>query len=101
LDQEKGLAAAILTKAGVSVDALTVKTQRDLEKLPRVSGDVEPRLTTRLVKLVDGAEAEAKGLKDDYVSVEHLLLALAADTGAAGQTLKQFGVTRDRLMTAL
>jgi ATP-dependent Clp protease ATP-binding subunit ClpB len=101
LDQEKGLAAAVLTKAGVSVDALTVKTQRDLEKLPRVSGDVEPRLTTRLVKLVDAAEAEARGLKDDYVSVEHLLLALTADAGAAGQTLKQFGVTRDRLMTAL
>ncbi|HYH67523.1 MAG TPA: ATP-dependent chaperone ClpB [Urbifossiella sp.] len=101
LDQEKGLAAAILTKAGVSVDALTVKTQRDLEKLPRVSGDVEARLTQRLVKLVDAAESEAKSLKDDYVSVEHLLLALAADTGAAGQTLKQFGVTRDRLTTAL
>ncbi|MBN9522774.1 ATP-dependent chaperone ClpB [bacterium] len=101
LDQEKGLAAAILTKAGVSVDALTIKAQRDLEKIPRVSGDVEPRLTQRLVKLVDAAESEAKGLKDDYVSVEHLLLALAADTGAAGQTLKQFGVTRDRLMTAL
>ncbi len=101
LDQEKGLAAAILTKAGVSVDALTIKAQRDLEKIPRVSGDAEPRLTQRLVKLVDAAESEAKGLKDDYVSVEHLLLALAADTGAAGQTLKQFGVTRDRLMTAL
>ncbi len=101
LDQENGLAAAILTKAGVSVDALTVKTQRDLEKLPRVSGDVEPRLTQRLVKLVDAAETEAKGLKDDYVSVEHLLLALAADSGAAGQALKQFGVSRDRLMTAL
>jgi ATP-dependent Clp protease ATP-binding subunit ClpB len=101
LDQEKGLAAAILTKAGVSVDALTVKTQRDLEKLPRVSGDVEARLTQRLVKLVDAAESEAKSLKDEYVSVEHLLLALAADSGAAGQALKQFGVSRDRLMTAL
>ncbi|QDU23364.1 ATP-dependent chaperone ClpB [Urbifossiella limnaea] len=101
LDQEKGLAAAILTKAGVSVDALTVKTQRDLEKLPRVSGDVEARLTQRLVKLVDAAESEAKGLKDEYVSVEHLLLALAADSGAAGQALKQFGVSRDRLLTAL
>jgi ATP-dependent Clp protease ATP-binding subunit ClpB len=101
LDQEKGLAAAILTKAGVSVDALTIKTQRDLEKLPRVSGDVEPRLTQRLVKLVDAAESEAKALKDEYVSVEHVLLALAADTGPAGQTLKQFGVTRDRLLAAL
>ena len=94
LDQEKGLAAAILNKAGVSVDAITVKAQRELESLPRVTGDVEPRLTQRLVKLVDAAETEAKKLKDDYVSVEHLLLAMADDTGAAGQMLKQFGVAR-------
>jgi ATP-dependent Clp protease ATP-binding subunit ClpB len=101
LDQEKGLAAAILNKAGVSVDAITVKVQRDLEKLPRVTGDVEPRLTQRLVKLIDAAEGEAKKLKDEYVSVEHLLLALTDDTGPAGQTLKQFGVTRDRLVKAI
>ena len=101
LDQEKGLAAAILEKAGVSVDAITVKAQRDLEKLPRVTGDVEPRLTQRLIKLIDAAETEAKKLKDEYVSVEHLLLAMADDSGPAGQMLKQFGVARDRLMKAL
>ena len=53
LDQEKGLAPAILNKAGVSVDALTIKIQRELEKLPRVTGAVEPRLTQRFIKLVD------------------------------------------------
>jgi ATP-dependent Clp protease ATP-binding subunit ClpB len=101
LDQEKGLAAAILTKAGVSVDAITVKVQREVEKLPKVTGDVEPRLTQRLIKVIDAAESEAKKLKDEFVSVEHLLLALTDDTGAAGQTLKQFGVARDRLLKAL
>ncbi len=101
LDQEKGLAAAILSKAGVSVDAITVKAQRDLEKLSRVTGDVEPRLTQRLIKLIDATESDAKKLKDEYVSVEHLLLALTDDTGAAGQMLTQFGVTRDRLLKAL
>src|SRR5947209_7435198 len=101
LDQEKGLAAAILNKAGVSVDAITVKVQRDLEKTPRVTGDVEPRFTQRLIKLIDAAETEAKNLKDEYVSVEHLLLTMTADSGAAGLTLKQFGVSRDRLLKAL
>ncbi len=101
LDQEKGLAAAILTKAGVSVDAITVKVQRDLDKLPRVTGDTEPRVANRLIKLVANAETEAKTLKDEYVSVEHLLLAMTEDGGVAGQTLKQFGVTRDRLLKAL
>ncbi len=47
------------------------------------------------------AEDEAKTFKDEYVSVEHVLLALIADTGATGRLLKEFGVTRDRLMTAL
>jgi ATP-dependent Clp protease ATP-binding subunit ClpB len=101
LDQEKGLAPAILNKAGVSVDALTIKTQRELEKLPRVTGDVDQRPTPRFVKLIDAAETEAKKLKDEYVSVEHILLALTDDRGTAGQTLKEFGVTRDRLLKAL
>src|SRR5215203_4840951 len=102
LDQEKGLAPAILQKAGVSVDAVTVKLQRELEKLPRVTGgNVEPRLTQRLIKLIDAAESEAKKLSDEYVSVEHLLLAATADAGVAGKTLKEFGLTRERLMTAL
>src|SRR5262245_16923057 len=102
LDQEKGLAPAILAKAGVSVDAVTVKLQRELDKLPKVTGqNVEPRLTQRLVKLIDAAESEAKNLNDEYVSVEHLLLAAIDDTGVAGKTLKEFGLTRERLMSAL
>src|SRR5262245_31085585 len=101
LDQERGLAPAILQKAGVSVDAVTVKLQRELDRLPRVTGDVEPRLTQRLIKLIDSAESEAKKLKDEYVSVEHLLLAAIDDTGIAGRTLKEFGLTRERLLSAL
>ncbi len=101
LDQEKGLAPAILQKAGLSADALTIKLQRELEKLPRVTGDVEQRPTTRFIKLIANAEAEAKKLKDDYVSVEHVLLAATEDPGAAGLALKEFGVTRERLLSAL
>jgi ATP-dependent Clp protease ATP-binding subunit ClpB len=102
LDQEKGLAPAILQKAGVSVDAVTVKLQREIDRLPKVTGQgVEPRLTQRLIKLIDAAESEAKKLNDEYVSVEHLLLAATDDTGTAGKTLKEFGLTRERLMSAL
>ncbi|MBM3983132.1 MAG: ATP-dependent chaperone ClpB [Planctomycetes bacterium] len=102
LDQEKGLAPAVLQKAGVSVDAVTVKLQREIDKLPRVTGDsAEPRLTQRLVKLIDSAEREAKKLNDEYVSVEHLLLAAIDDSGTAGKTLKEFGLTRERVLSAL
>src|SRR6476660_3640504 len=98
LDQEKGLAPAILQKAGVSVDALTIKLQRELEKLPRVTGPSgapeSMYVTPRFNKLIAHAEDEAKKLNDEYVSVEHLLLAATQDTGAAGKTLKEFGVTR-------
>src|SRR5262249_22028458 len=105
LDQENGLATAILNKAGVSVDALTIKVQRELEKMPRVtgpSGAPENQYASgRFNKLVAHAEDEAKKLKDEYVSVEHLLLAMTDDKGATGQTFKEFGITRDRLLKAL
>jgi ATP-dependent Clp protease ATP-binding subunit ClpB len=105
LDQDQGLTPAILEKAGISVDALRVRVHRELEKLPRVSGlsggSDQVYVSNRLNRLLSQAEDEAKRLKDDYISVEHILLALTDDTGTAGRILKEFGVTRDRLMRAL
>jgi ATP-dependent Clp protease ATP-binding subunit ClpB len=105
LDQEKGLAPAILQKAGVSIDALTIKLQRELERLPRVTGPSgapeQMYVSGRLNKLIAHAEDEAKKLKDEFLSVEHLLLAATEDTGAAGKALKDFGVTRERLLSVL
>jgi ATP-dependent Clp protease ATP-binding subunit ClpB len=105
LDQEKGLAPAILTKAGVSLDALNVRLQRELEKLPRVTGagGAPDRfyLSGRLNKVLGAAEDEAKQLKDEFISIEHILLAMTADKGAVGAALKEFGLTRDRLLSVL
>src|SRR5215207_10062672 len=105
LDQEGGLTPAILKKAGVAPEALTIRVQRELEKLPRVTGSSGAPdnfyLTGRLNKLLTQAEDEAKKLKDEYVSVEHLLLALTEDKGASGSLLKEFGVNRNRLLSAL
>jgi ATP-dependent Clp protease ATP-binding subunit ClpB len=105
LDQEQGLAPAILSKSDISVDALKVRVHRELERQPRVSGatgDAEqPHVSSRLNRLLGQAEGEAKQLKDDYISVEHLLLAMTEDTGTTGRLLKEFGITRDRLMRAL
>ena len=77
--------------------------QRELEKLPRVTGGGgdDIGITSRLNRLLGQAEDEAKKLKDDYVSVEHFLLAMLDDNGPAGKILKEFGVTRARFMTAL
>ncbi len=103
LDQERGLASALLSKAEVSVDAVKVRLHRELEKLPRVTGGGAEQIgiTSRLNRLLGQAEEEAKKLQDEYVSVEHLLLPLTEDSGPAGKILKEFGLTRKRLESAL
>jgi ATP-dependent Clp protease ATP-binding subunit ClpB len=101
LAQEPGLTSSILRKANVNLDGLKRRVQQELERLPRVSGGGGESISSRLNRLLMHAEDEAKQFKDEYVSVEHLLLALLGDTGTTGRLLKEFGVSRDRLMTAL
>ncbi|MER3415818.1 MAG: ATP-dependent chaperone ClpB [Gemmataceae bacterium] len=102
LAQSDGLAQPILEKAGVHTARLASLLEQELEKLPRVVGGAEQvYLANRLGRLMAQAEEEAQKLKDDYVSVEHVLLALCEDTGAAGRILRDLGLTRERLMTAL
>jgi ATP-dependent Clp protease ATP-binding subunit ClpB len=105
LEQEGGLAPGIFGKAGVNAEGLKRRLDQELERLPKVSGPSggpdQVYLTGRLNRLLTQAEDEARGLKDEYVSVEHLLLAMTDDGGATGRLLKEFGVTRERLMRAL
>ena len=105
LEQEGGLAASILTRAGVDVKAIRTSLEQELDRLPKVSGPSGPPdqiyVTARLNRFLDSAEDEAKKLKDEYISVEHVLLAALDDSGAAGRILKRSGLTRDRLMNAL
>src|ERR1043166_3251434 len=104
LAQPDGLATAILSAAGVAPANLRQTIERELEKLPQVSsatGAGQSYLTPRLAKLLRNAEDEAKGLKDEYTSVEHLLLALLEDSGATGKALRAGGLRREKLMEAL
>src|SRR3954454_2675181 len=90
LDQERGLATSILNKADIPVDGLKLKVHRELEKLPRVTGGAGGGgMTGRLNRLLGQAETEAKQLKDEYMSVEHLLLAMTDDGGIAGRIFKE------------
>ena len=102
LDQEGGLATAILTKSDIPTEGVNLKVHRELEKLPRVSGGGDQvYVGSRLNRLLGQAEEEAKRLKDEYLSVEHLLLAMLDDAGTAGRVLKEFGATRERILKAL
>ena len=100
LEQDGGLAQSILARANVPLENLHRRLIQELDKLPKVSGSSvaldQIYITARLQKLITAAESEAKRLKDQYVSIEHVILAAADE-----KIFKDFGVTRDRLMQVL
>src|SRR4051794_5307396 len=87
LEQENGLAPSILLKADINLESVHRRLTAELERLPKVSGpSAGPEsiyITPRLQRLLADAENEAKQLKDEYISIEHILLAMTGDTGAA------------------
>jgi ATP-dependent Clp protease ATP-binding subunit ClpB len=107
VDQPDGIVPRLLTQAGADVDRLRPALEAELSRRPRVTGPgVSPgqiSVTQRLGRLLDSAEQEAQRLKDDYVSVEHLVLALLDEgQGAAvGRLLAEQGVSRDAFLQAL
>jgi ATP-dependent Clp protease ATP-binding subunit ClpB len=106
-DQADGIVPRLLAQAGVDNDKLRAALEADLGRRPRVSGPGaapgQVNVTQRLSRLLDTAEQEAGRLKDDYVSVEHLLLALLSEgtTSGAGRLLAEQGLTRDSFLQAL
>src|SRR5256885_2881127 len=101
LEQESGLAGAILAKAGVSTELLGQRLEQELERAPKVTGPTgappdQTYVTGRLNRVLTQAEDEAKKLKDEYISIEHVLLAITDDKGPAGRLFAQMGVTRDK-----
>jgi ATP-dependent Clp protease ATP-binding subunit ClpB len=102
LDQPEGITRPLLEKMGVQAEGLRERLRSALQKLPRVSGaNVDLRLGNELRSVLDGAEKEMAKLKDEFVSAEHYLLALTNANVPAARTLKDLGVTRDKLMQAL
>ena len=105
LDQADGIAAPLLQKAGIDPAELGRRAERAAAALPRYSGagaeSNSPTVSPALARLLSAADAEAKALNDDYVSVEHLVLALAADPGSTGKIFRDLGLTREKLLAAL
>jgi len=107
VEQSDGLVPRLLERMEVPADAFREKLVQALEKKPRVSGPgTEPGkvyITQRLNKLLVQAQAEAKKLKDEYVSVEHILLAFIDEGGQTptGGILREFNITRDLLLQTL
>ncbi|MGD0950186.1 MAG: ATP-dependent chaperone ClpB [Candidatus Binatia bacterium] len=105
LEQPDGLAPAILQAAGTDVPALKQRVNQELDRLPRVTGPTgapeQIYITPPLNRVLTRAEAEAGTLKDEYISIEHLLLAMLEERGAAAKLMREQGLSRETLMTAL
>jgi ATP-dependent Clp protease ATP-binding subunit ClpB len=105
LAQDGGVAARVLEKAGATPTSVIQRLEQDLGRLPRVSGPSpgagQVYVSSRLNDVLNAAEAEARRMKDEYVSVEHLLLALAdLKDGAVAEAFRAAGLTRDKLLEA-
>ncbi|MBO0684952.1 MAG: ATP-dependent chaperone ClpB [Candidatus Dormibacteraeota bacterium] len=94
--QEDGIARTILEQAGVSPAGLDAALVSQLERMPKVYGGGQPYPSPALNQVLEHAEREARSLKDEYTSTEHLLLALVGQPA-----LKQAGLTRDKVLKAL
>jgi len=107
LEQPEGLVPRLFSKMDIPVEQLKAEVEAELQKRPSVSGPGTEAgkiyVTQRLNRLLMKAEEEAKRLKDDYVSVEHLILPLIEEgsSTATGRILKSFNVTTDRFLQAL
>ncbi|OQC66666.1 MAG: Chaperone protein ClpB [Verrucomicrobia bacterium ADurb.Bin006] len=107
LEQEGGLVPRLFERIQISPDLLRAKLEEELGRLPRVSGGTAPGhgvyVTQRLNKALVHAQDEARKLKDEYVSVEHLVLALFAEpeSSGIGRIFKALGVTRGDFLKAL
>ncbi len=103
VQDSEGLVVPILRKLGANVDYIKIKIAEALEKLPKVtgSGAGNQHLGQALNELFDLALKEAQSLKDEYVSTEHLLLALVGAKSSGGKLLRDQGVTKDTIYKAL
>jgi len=99
--QPDSAGALLIERASASVAAVTQALSERLEKLPQVSGGAEPRLSPRMLALMQGAEDEAKKLKDDYVSAEIFLLAAAHLDKDVRLIFDRQGITYEKLLHAL
>jgi len=102
LEQPEGVTRPMLGKIGANTQAVLAEVEAALKKLPQVSGASQRYFSPRTNDVFNKSQKEADGFKDEYVSTEHLLLAMAAEkSGEAGRILRSHGVSREALLKAI
>lgn len=103
MEGEDNIAVSLMKKSEANLNHIKLKMAEFLERLPKVSGAGagSQQMSVSTARLLDNAAAESAKLKDEYVSTEHLLIALAAHEGQAGQLLRDNGISRDSILAGL
>ena len=102
LQQERGLVGDILRELKIDIEAVKQQVEVALGKTPRVAYEVTQIYPTpRINRVVDMAKAEAERMKDEFISTEHLLIAIVAEKGEASEILRQFGIDQEKVYRAL
>jgi len=102
LEQTDGVVPPLMARLGVRAEALGREIEAQLERLPKVAGVSQQYLGPAMNAAIERAFDEAGRFKDEYVSTEHLFLALAgAERGPAAEILKRHGASRDAILQAL
>ncbi|EEF62597.1 AAA ATPase central domain protein [Pedosphaera parvula Ellin514] len=107
IQQENGLVPRLLEMMQAPVDVIRARLEEELTRIPQVTGDTSAApglyVTARLNKLLTKAQDEAKKLRDEYVSVEHIVLAMTAEPASSpiGKIFKEFKIRRDEFLKAL
>ena len=104
LEDEEGVASQILKRLGINTTSLQKDVEEAIEKFPKVIGATplgQIYVSPRLKEVFENATKEAEHLADEYVSVEHLLVALVSIGGPCSELLKRYGATSDRVLSAM
>ena len=101
LQQQDGIVSPIVENIGVNVSQLTKKAQEELKAIPKVTGNNQLTLSSMLAKVLSKAENEMAALKDEYLSCEHILLALSENQDTAGNLLSKSGITKGKILQSL
>lgn len=104
LNDEGGVACQILKSLGIDTKALQKDVEKAIERFPKVIGATplgQIYVSARLKEVLENATREAEHLHDEYVSVEHLLLALSSIGGTSADLLRRYGATPDKILSAM